>query len=85
MTNPGEYLWNIDFGAGLSAFVGQPRSADRVAAIVASQILKEQTVAPFPPPTVTTELLGSNGVVVTIKYHDKSSGIQTNLKLPVQL
>ena len=45
MTNPGDYIWQPSYGAGLAQFVGSPASAAQIRAVVRSQIFKEAAVA----------------------------------------
>jgi hypothetical protein len=40
LTNPGEYIWQPDYGAGLSRFIGQPANALQIRAVIRSQIFK---------------------------------------------
>ena len=36
LTNPGDYLWNPAYGAGLGQFVGQPASVARIRSAIRS-------------------------------------------------
>lgn len=78
MTNTGGYLWNLDYGAGLAQFVGQPYRSDQIESIVRNQMSLEASVAQTPPPTVTTAApVGSGGYVLcTISFTDAASGSQ---------
>ena len=74
LTNPGDYIWNLTYGAGLAAFVGLPASATRIAAIVRSQIFKEAAVARSPEPLIDVEQTQSGTFYVHIRYADAQSG-----------
>jgi hypothetical protein len=77
MTNPGDYIWQLDYGAGLAQFIGQPGNASQVQAVIRSQIFKESVVARTPEPTVSVQFDPSGGtgtVYVQILYVDAPSG-----------
>ncbi len=77
LTNPGDYIWQPDFGAGLARFVGRPANILQIRAIVRSQIFKESQVARTPEPVidVSTSPAGAVGTVyVHIRYQDAPTG-----------
>jgi phage baseplate assembly protein W len=77
MTNPGDYIWQLDYGAGLAQFIGQPSNVSQIEAVIRSQIFKESAVARTPEPTITVQLdsSGATGTVyVQILYVDAPSG-----------
>src|ERR1700728_3355829 len=55
LTNPGDYLWNANYGAGLAQFVGQPVNAARIRSVIRSQIFQESTVSRSPEPTIDAQ------------------------------
>jgi phage baseplate assembly protein W len=76
LTNPGEYIWHLDYGAGLARFIGQPINTLQITAVIRSQIFKESVVARRPEPIidVQTSPAGGSGVVyVHIRYVDADS------------
>lgn len=76
LTSPGDYIWQPDYGAGLSRFVGQPANALQIRAVIRSQIFKESFVAQTPEPVIDVELgpAGAAGTVyVHIRYVDSST------------
>jgi hypothetical protein len=81
LTNPGDYLWHLDYGAGLGAFVGQTVSANEIAAVIRAQIFNETSVSQSPEPQITVSLPdppGSGTVFVQIQYTDaQSNALQT--------
>jgi hypothetical protein len=83
LTNPGDYLWGLTYGAGLGQMVGQPVNTDAIEAIVRSQIFQESSVAAVPAPQVTTVLLAPNEPQVTVSYADATTGAASVLTLPV--
>jgi hypothetical protein len=73
LTNAGDYLWALDYGAGLPARIGELRDTAAIEAVVRRQMLLEPAVAADPPPEVTvTEI--TNGVSVSIRYRDAVTG-----------
>jgi hypothetical protein len=75
LTNPGDYLWNLDYGGGLALFVGTPAPCSRIEAIVRAQLALESAVATTPAAQVSARLLdAANGyVIASITYADRSS------------
>jgi phage baseplate assembly protein W len=81
LTNPGDYIWQLDYGAGLARFIGQPGNALQIRAVVRSQIFKEAAVARTPEPVIDVSFApaGAAGTVyVHIRYVDANTG-QTQL------
>ncbi len=77
LTNPGDYIWQLDYGAGLAGFVGEPANASQITAIIRSQIFKESAVARTPEPIVDVQVspAGAVGTVyVHLRYADSQSG-----------
>src|SRR3954454_665104 len=56
LTSPGDYIWQLDFGAGLSRFIGQPINEQQIQAVVRSQIFKETAVARDPEPVIQVQV-----------------------------
>jgi hypothetical protein len=77
LTNPGDDLWNLEFGLGLGYYVGRTIDVREIEAKVRSQLSREPNVAAIPPARVEVE---SDGVepggrcVLRISYVDKSTG-----------
>jgi phage baseplate assembly protein W len=74
LTNPGDYLWNPSYGAGLGQFVGQPANAARIRSVIRSQIFQEAAVARQPEPTIDVRVAPSGTVTVQVMYADSTSG-----------
>jgi hypothetical protein len=76
LTNPGDYLWNLDYGGGLAQFVGLPARPADIEAIITNQLRLETAVPATPSPQVTTAVTdAANGyVVANITYADPNSG-----------
>lgn len=72
MTNPGTYIQNPNYGAGLPLKVGQALSTglfDEVKSAVISNIFLEQRVAKTPPPDIKIQEI-FNGISIYIVYFD---------------
>jgi len=74
LTNPGDYIWNLAYGAGLAGFVGKPAATMQIRAVVRSQIFKEAAVATSPEPMIEVTSDQAGTVYVHIRYLDAQSG-----------
>lgn len=83
LTNPGDYLWDLPYGAGLASFIGQPTSAAQIAAISRAQMFLENAVARSPSPQITVLVQPDGTVTETISYVDSTSGQTQMLTVPV--
>jgi len=82
-TNPGAYVWNLSYGAGLPAQIGQPTQPGTLKAVTLQQMQLEAGVAQTPAPTVavTSNALGYTGISVT--YTDAVTRVTVPLTLPL--
>lgn len=83
LTNPGDYLWNPGYGAGLGRFVGQPANAGRIRSVILGQIFQEPAVARTPAPTIEIVVDPSGTVAVAISYADATTGATQTLSFTV--
>lgn len=83
LTNPGDYLWNPGYGAGLGRFVGQPASAARIRSAIRAQIFLEAAVARRPEPAIEVRVEPSGQVAVLLRYADSASGLTQALGFTV--
>lgn len=77
LTNPGDYIWQPDYGAGLARFIGQPANPLQIKALIRSQIFKESTVARTPEPIIDVSVspgAAAGTVYVYVRYQDVKSG-----------
>lgn len=74
LTNQGDYIWQLDYGAGLASFVGLPVNAPRIQAVIRSQIFKEAAVARSPEPTIDISNDVNGIVAAEIRYVDATTG-----------
>lgn len=76
LTSPGDYIWQLDYGAGLARFIGQPANLLQIRAVIRSQIFKEASVARSPEPVIDVQIApgGASGIVyVYMRYVDAPS------------
>jgi hypothetical protein len=85
LTNVGDYIWQLTYGAGLAQFVGQPANALQIAAVVRSQIFKESAVATTPAPVIDVQPAadGSGVIAVQIRYVDAKTATTQILSFTV--
>jgi len=83
LTNPGDYIWQPDYGAGLGRFVGEPAAPERIRAVVRSQIFRERSVARSPEPVVEVQAGDDGRVFVGIRYADADSGETLSISIRV--
>ena len=75
LTNPGDYIWHTDYGAGLPAFVGQALSGDRfdeIRSLITSQIFLEPSVSQIPEPQILLQTI-QGGLFVQINYTESAT------------
>jgi hypothetical protein len=82
LTNPGDYIWHPEYGAGLGAMVGLPIDVATVTSIITAQMFLEPSVVQSPPPTITVSSI-PNGMFVEISYTESDSGETATLSFPV--
>ena len=74
LTNPGDYIWQPGYGAGLGQFVGQTVNVSMIRAVIRSQILLESTVAQTPEPVISVAGSTDGSVYVDVRYVDANTG-----------
>ncbi len=88
LTNPGDYIWHLEYGAGLPSFVGQPGNPPGIASLVRGQIFQESGVATTPQPMINVApILGSGptgGLSVSLRYADAMTESTQSLSFSVE-
>src|SRR5579864_3694785 len=74
MTNPGDYIWEPTYGAGLPAMIGKPFDLAAVTALIRAQMFLESSVQQQPPPQINATPF-QNGMYVQIQYVEVDSGL----------
>lgn len=85
LTNPGSYIWQLEYGAGLARFIGQPTNAQRIAAVTRAQMYREAAVTRNPAPLVNVDARADGTVTLHIQYADAPTGQPVVLTLPLGL
>ena len=83
LTNPGAYLWQPGYGAGLARFVGQPIDAEAIQALVRSQMLLETAVARVPEPVVIVNSDPGGSLFLQVRYADAITAEARTLSIQV--
>jgi hypothetical protein len=83
LTNPGGYIWQLSYGAGLAQFVGQAGAPAAIQAVSRSQILAEPNVASNPAPSIVASTTDDGTVSLIIRYTDSLVQQTTSLTISV--
>jgi len=78
LTNPGDYIWQLNYGAGLAQFVGQPGAPGAISGVTRAQMLLESMVATAPAPSISANVGDDGRVILSINYADAATG-QTSI------
>lgn len=70
LTNPGDYVWQPTYGAGLAQFIGDPCNATAIRSRIRSQIFMESSVLRLPEPVIDVQSVCDGSVYVQIRYVD---------------
>lgn len=88
LTNPGDYIFQPNYGAGLLKYVGATTDIAAITALIRSQILLEAVVAKTPAPQITVSNLpnSSDGsaLQITIVYTDSTNGASQTLSFSLE-
>ena len=84
MTNPSDYIWNPDYGAGLAQFVGRPVEPAAIEALIRSQMQNEAAVSQVPEPVITIQADAAGHLYVQIRYADAATAdpVALNVNVP---
>ncbi|MEB0133523.1 phage tail protein [Pseudomonas sp. CCI2.4] len=82
ITNPGDYLFHTEYGAGLGQYVGALMNIPQIIALIRGQILLEDCVAATPKPAISVSSQNDT-LSVSIGYTDAPSGEPLTLSFEV--
>ena len=82
ITNPGDYLFNTEYGAGLGRYVGALTNIPEIIALIRGQILLEDCVAKKPAPVISVST-DNNTLSANISYTDSATGEPVTLSFEV--
>lgn len=83
LTNPGSYIWSLDYGGGLATFLGHPAVANRMSAITRAQMFLEAAVARTPTPAIKVQAQPDGTVIISVRYADAATNTGVSLTLPI--
>lgn len=72
LTNPGDYIFQPEYGAGLPRYVGEVADIAKIRALIRGQVLLEDSVAKSPEPEIMVKAI-NNGLAVAIRYVDSDT------------
>jgi phage baseplate assembly protein W len=78
LTNLGDYIWQLNYGAGLGQYVGQPGAPASISGVARAQMLLEATVAVTPAPVISTVVGDNASVSLTLNFADAANS-QTSI------
>jgi hypothetical protein len=79
LTNPGDYIWSLGYGAGLARYVGLPGATSAISAAILGQIFQEAAVAQTPAPVIDLQPDQVGDLYVSISYADATTGATQTL------
>lgn len=85
LTNPGDYIWHPEYGAGLARFVGQTIDTRAIGAVIRGAIFKEACVARVPEPLIDVTSANDGSVFVHIRYVDSTTSVTQILSFSVSV
>lgn len=74
LTNAGDYIWSLTYGAGLPQFVGRTINVTQLQAVIRTQLQLESAVARVPLPSAAVISSADGTVTATITYTDAATG-----------
>jgi hypothetical protein len=78
LTNPGDYIWQPIYGAGLPAQIGQVIDEAAITSLITTQMYLEASVVQNPQPQVDFGFF-PNGINCSISYIESDSNQPTTL------
>lgn len=86
LTNPGDYIFEPDYGAGLAQWIGRNADLNKLKALIVGQIALEPSVAANPAPQIALTQIANpdgGGFAVSIAYTDAATGQPVTLSFNV--
>ncbi len=88
LTNPGDYIFQPEYGAGLAKWIGATADLAAMRALIRGQMLLEPSVSAQPEPDVSVLPIANQaggGFAVAISYTDAPSGAPVVLSFEVSI
>ena len=74
LTNAGDYIWQLAYGAGLGKAIGAPVGALQIRALIRGQLFQEASVAATPEPAIDVTAASDGSALVQVRYSDATTG-----------
>ncbi|MBU6419064.1 MAG: hypothetical protein KGQ79_04975 [Proteobacteria bacterium] len=74
LTNQGDYIWQLSYGAGLGQFIGRPGVPDLISGVIRTQMQLETQVMQSPAPSVSVSLADDGRAMASVSYVDAVTG-----------
>lgn len=84
LTNPRDYWWHPEYGAGLPAWIGQVIDEVAMTTLIKAQMYLEESVVQSPQPQVEFESF-PDGLSALIQYVERDSNQSTSLSFSATL
>ncbi|MDT7953412.1 MAG: hypothetical protein RQ966_18060 [Acetobacteraceae bacterium] len=81
MTNPGDYIWNPGYGAGLGQFVGKSVDLAALQALIRTQMGMEPAVSVAPDPVILASADVAGRLYLQIRYEDSSTATASTVSV----
>lgn len=82
LTNPGDYPWQPDYGAGLPAWIGRPMDEPELSGLIRAQMYAEGGVSHDPEPAIGFTAI-PRGIAVQIAYTVEDTAERASLSFTV--
>ncbi len=82
-TNPRDYIWNPEYGAGLAQFIGRPIDPAGIEALIRDQMTLEAAVATTPEPAIAVQSDVGGKLYAQIRYVDTDTASAAALTINV--
>ncbi len=74
LTNQGDYIWQLTYGAGLGQFIGRPGVPELISGVIRAQMQLETQVMQSPAPSVSANVSDDGTVMASVSYVDAVTG-----------
>jgi hypothetical protein len=83
LTNPGEYLFHLAYGAGLPVQVGKMWARQTLQSLIRQQLWQENSITSQPAPDITVTPV-REGVSLSLRYQEAQANQVVNLSLALE-
>ena len=80
-TNPGDYIFWADYGAGLPQRIGSTDTLNDITSVILEQMKMEAAISQSPTPSVKMQTLTDNTKKIIIQYSDSTTDETTFMEI----